>query len=236
MVNRVYYGRMDLIDRGAGVVTLEGEIKLPGGFRLPTRTTLLALASGGQLLLSPLPGLSAHKGEIGGHGAVTAIVAPSSLHHLGLVEAQAAFPGAPVFGPAGLTKKRPDVKELGVLEPAPHPLWAGDVEQLFIEGFKPAVVEVAFFHKASRTLVLTDLCFHINTHEHWPTRTLMKLNQAYERFGPSRIMRSQMSDRRRVKASVEKLVALGPERVVVAHGDVVEQDAARRLEEAFAAL
>ena len=72
---------MKLIDHGQGLVTLDSFVKLPGGFRLPARTTLLALADGSLVVLAPLPGIGGLRNEILARGPVKAILAPNLLHH-----------------------------------------------------------------------------------------------------------------------------------------------------------
>ncbi len=226
---------MQLIDHGDGLVTLDSIIRLPPGLRIPSRTTLLQLEDGGWLLLSPLPGIAAYKDELLRRGPVKAVLSPSTWHHLGLAEAEAAF-AAPVFGPSGIEQKTPGLPLAGTLGDEADMLWKGEVEQLELAGLKPGLRELAFFHRSSRTLVLTDLCFHLNEIEHWPTRVMMRLNGAYGRFAPSRLMKSQIKDRRALRRSVDELIAWRPERVVVAHGGVIAHDGGRRLEEAFAFL
>ena len=113
-------------------------------------------------------------------------------------------------------------------------LWLGaSVGDQVAVGGMPKLDEVVFFHRPSRTLFVWDLCFHIAQSEHLPTRLFMRLNGAYGRFGPSRIARSMMRDRAAVRASVERMLAWAPERIVVAHGDVVERGGRDALQGAF---
>ncbi|WP_437675068.1 DUF4336 domain-containing protein [Sorangium sp. So ce131] len=209
----------------------EDTLKLPG-VHFPLRSPILRLADGGLLLFSPLPSVEQVADEIRALGEVRAIVAPNLMHHLGLAPAARAFPGARLYGRPGLHGKRPDVAFSGALGDAPDPLWSAEVDQVAVGGM-PKLDEVVFFHRPSRTLFLWDVCFHITQSAHFPTRLLMRLNGAYGRFGPSRVARSMMRDRAAVGAAVERMLAWAPERIVVAHGDVVERGGQAALQRAF---
>ncbi|WP_437608876.1 DUF4336 domain-containing protein [Sorangium sp. So ce834] len=209
----------------------EDTLKLPG-MHFPARSPVVRLADGGLLLFSPLPGVEQVAGEIRALGEVRAIVAPNLFHHLGLAPAARAFPGARLFGPRRLREKRPDVAFTDELGDAPDPLWSAEIDQVTVGGM-PKVDEVVFFHRPSRTLFLWDLCFHITQSAHFPTRLFMRLNGAYGRFGPSRFARSMMRDRAAVGAAVKRMLAWAPERIVVAHGDVIERGGRAALESAF---
>jgi hypothetical protein len=223
---------MHIVDHGDGLATVEGSVKIPG-MALPARTTLLSLEGGGLAVISPLVGLSALADDVRARGEVRALVAPSLLHHLGLPEAKQAFEGARVLGPRGLEKKQPGVPLDEVLEGAPSATLGDAVAHMVVRGLKPSVSEIAFFHRPSKTLVLTDLCFHVNEHESLWGRAFMRMNGAWRRFGVSRLMRRTISDRAALRSSTEALLALAPERVVVAHGDIVHEGAAQKLAEAF---
>lgn len=209
----------------------EDTLKLPG-IRLPVRSPVLRLQDGGLILFSPLPSVEQAAGEIRALGEVRAIVAPNLMHHLGLAKAARLFPEARLYGRPGLHEKRRDVTFTGVLDDAPDALWSAELDQVAVGGM-PKLDEVVFFHRPSRTLFLWDLCFHITQSDHLPTRLFMRLNGAYGRFGPSRVARSMMRDHAAVGAAVERMLAWAPERVVVAHGDVIERGGQAALRSAF---
>jgi len=108
-------------------------------------------------------------------------------------------------------------------------------EAVPIEGM-PRLQETVLFHRPSATLWLTDVAFHIRTSEHLPTRLLLRVNDALGRFGPSRISRWMVADPRALRRTVDRLLALRPARLLLAHGDPVEADATRVLAEGFAHL
>jgi hypothetical protein len=119
---------------------------------------------------------------------------------------------------------------LGEKAPA---LWAGELEQLFVGGV-PRMFEYVFFHPATRTLLVTDLVFHLQQVDGWLARTVLSLNQAYGRFGPSRAFRVLLlRDRAALRASLDRILAWDFDRLILCHGEPVERDARARLRDAF---
>ena len=218
-----------------GLWSLEQPLRFPGGFTLPVRGVAVGLPGGGTALLSPPPRLGEVRAELEALGPVRALAAPNLLHHLGLPAAQALYPQARVFRRPGLDAKRPDVRFTDLLAEAPPALWAEVLGQVEVHGM-PRVQEVAFVHRPSRTLLLTDLCFNVRSAPNLFTRVFMRLNGAYGRFGVSRVGRGYMEDCKAVRASVDRLLALDFERIVMAHGEVVASGGRAALERAFAFL
>jgi hypothetical protein len=221
---------------GPGLWSLDQPFRAPGGIELGARTCVIRLADGSVLVHAPGPSTLAARDEIERLGPVRALVAPNLLHHLFLADAARAFPGARVFAAAGLRGKRADLRideELGDEAPA---LWAGELEQLLVRG-APSLCEVVFLHRPSRTLLCLDLCFHVRPPRNAITRLFMRLNGAWDRFGPSRIFRYAIAkDRAALRGSVDRILAWDFDRVSVAHGDVLEGGGRDALRQGFAWL
>jgi len=103
---------------------------------------------------------------------------------------------------------------------------------VFFRG-RPYENEVAFFHRASRTLILCDLAFNFGPGTAWPTRWLMRVIRSYGRFGPSTLDPWLIRDRAAARASLERILAWDFDRVVVAHGDVLEGGGREALREGY---
>jgi len=225
---------MSLVNLGPGVWTVSEILPLPG-IRFPVRSGFFRLGDGSLMLVSPTPRIGAVAAEISALGPVSAIVAPNLLHHLGLAAARAAFPSARTFGPPGLVRKLRGQTQPEPLVDAPGVPWLGVIDLVRVEGI-PRCDETVLFHRPSRTLWLTDLVFNVLTSDHLPTRLFMRLNGAWGRVAHSRIARSMVRDRRALRRTVDRLLALAPDRLLPAHGDPVEVDATRVLGGAFAHL
>src|SRR5262249_29253331 len=113
---------------------------------------------------------------------------------------------------------------------------AGELAVVPLRGTR--IGEVAFLHAPSRSLVLTDACFHYQDGDLPPVaRLIMRLNGAYGGFGTSRIFRSLVvRDRNALRASIESVLEHDFARVVVSHGRTLASGGPEALREAFARL
>jgi hypothetical protein len=202
---------------------------------LGTRMSVVRLADGGLFLHSLVEIDAETRAALEALGPVHHLVAGNQLHHLYLASALKAFPQAEVWGPPGLAEKRKDLGFEGVLGDEAPAAWRTDLEQLALRGI-PRMNEVAFLHRASRTLLVTDLCFNVRHSESLATRLFMRANGVYGRFGPSRLLRALVRDRPALRASVERILTWDFDRVVVTHGDVLERGGKDALRAGFAWL
>jgi hypothetical protein len=142
------------------------------------------------------------------------------VHHLHLGTWAKRFPGAELWGADGLAAKRSDLRFAGTVTGAADP-WHGDIESVPIAG-SPKLGETVFFHRASRSLIVTDLLFNIRAGRGVVTRTVLRLTGTHGRLAQSRIWRFVTSDRAAFAESGRRVVALAPARLIVAHGDVID--------------
>jgi hypothetical protein len=202
-----------------------------GGLAFGTRTFLLALP-GGLALVSPGPLDAAGFDAIEAKGVVRWIIAPNAEHHLFVAAAHTRFPAAEVWISPALTTKHPDWDFARVIP--------DDWQLPGLRGHRvaggPSLEEVVLLHEASRTLILTDLCFNFHHHPSALFRWGMWLNGAWDRFGPSRLMKSILRDRPAARRSLDVVLAWPFDRIAVCHGDVLAEDGPRALAAAFSYL
>ena len=215
---------------------IDHPFKLGGVIELGTRTTLVRLSDGGLWLHSPGPLTPTIQAWLEQNGPLRAIIAPNLFHHMFLAETAAAFPDAKVYGPEGLGAKiggpLGSGDRLRTLDSQATP-WEGDLESLFIGGCPP-LNEWVFLHANSKTLVLTDLAFNFKSAESFITRLFLRLNGALGTFGPSRLARSAfMKDHGQLRIALESVLAWDFDRVVVAHGEVLEGDGRAAVRQGF---
>jgi hypothetical protein len=207
----------------------------PFGFRLPARMTALPLAEGRLALVSPVPIDAALAARIAALGEVSYLIAPNLLHHLYLADAMARYPTARVLAPRALSAKRPDLRiDLALEDALPEELTSAVAVQ-HIAG-APKLDEFVFFHRATRTLLMTDLVFNIERPEGFFAHLVLFVVGAYKRLASSRALRVLVTDRGRCSESVAQLLALPFETLVMAHGEIVREDAPARLAEALSWL
>ncbi len=205
-----------------------------GGLDFSGRTVIVELEGGGLLLHAPGSIDDTLAAAIGRLGEVKHLVAPNTLHHLYFGEAAERYPSATRWAAPGLPEKRPDLDFHHVLGTS-TPTFAADFEPFPIDGI-PWMNEFAFFHARSRSLVVTDLFFNIQTVSNLGSKLFFKLYGVFGRTAQSPIVRMMRKDRAAAAASVEALAALPFERAIPAHGEILETDAKARVDAALAKM
>jgi hypothetical protein len=207
----------------------------PLKFPFTTRMTVLRLSNGDLVLHSPValtPGL---RSAIELLGPVRFLVAPNSLHYWWLPDWKAAMPGAQVLAVRGLREraKRP-IEVDGLLVERNSP-WPGDIDLLVVRG--DVLTEAVFFHRATRTLILTDLIenFEARRVHNRFFRLLVRLAGVVDPDGKAPIdMRLSFLRRRKaLRSAVQQMLAWQPERVIIAHGRWYDKDGVNELRRAF---
>jgi hypothetical protein len=205
------------------------------GLEVGTRMTVIRLADGSLLLHSPVALDAELRRELDAIGRVRFAVAPNRVHHLYAGRVAEAYPGTRLWVGPGLEQKRPDLVSEAVLGDEAPAEWRGQVDQVFFRG-RPYENEVVFCHRASRTLILCDLAFNFGPRAAAPTRLLMRLLRSYGRFGPSKLDPLLIRDRRAARQSLERILGWDFDRVVVAHGDVLESGGREALRQGYSWL
>ncbi len=95
---------------------------------------------------------------------------------------------------------------------------------------------MVFLHRHSRTLSLTDTAFLFDTSFPWLTQAVAALGGSYNCLRPSLLERLATVDPVEVKASVEQILRWDFERVIVAHGSVVNEGGKVRLKRGYEAF
>ncbi|MCC2979799.1 AMP-binding protein [Sphingomonas sp. IC4-52] len=210
------------------------------GLKLPIRMTVIRLADGGLWLHSPTRYTPALAKALTGLGPVRHLVAPTLAHWTFLAEWQGAFPDATVWAVPAL-RHRVQVQQSGVridndlVEVGP-PAWDAEVEQGLVRG-GGGFEEAWFFHRPSRTLVLTDLIENLDPAKLRPaTAAVMRATRATSGTTGLHLRSALRMRADAVRADVEKMIALAPETIVFAHGDIFRGRGTAQLAGAFAWL
>lgn len=216
---------------GDGVWIDTGPIKIVGA-HLSVNMTVLRLPGGGLLVCSPLRLTPERQAAVEALGLVEHLYAPNLFHHLHLGAWADAFPDARVHAPAGLAKKRPDLRIDRVHTDPAEPGFGSDVSEHVIAGCR--LGETALVHRPSGTLVVTDLVANVGRPEGLWARTYTKLAGFYDEIALSRVLRwTAFSDRAAARASLDRLLAEPFERLVVGHGEPLPSGAKEALVRAY---
>jgi hypothetical protein len=209
----------------------DSKLRLLPGVTIPLRSMLIAAADQ-QILVSPVA-TADEAFQIG--EAPLALVAPSLLHHLHLPAAIERYRPAALWGPPGLGELHPDLMPMHVFGIDVWP-YREQLEYVLLEG-APIRNEVVLYHRASKTIYTADLFFHITAPatgiEGLLTPLALRWMGVYRRFGVMKPWRHWVADPGAFQRSLEQVLAWDFERIVVAHGDVVDQNARVQFVEAL---
>jgi len=220
---------------GPEIWVVEGPVVAHMGLEYPTRMAIIRLADGGLFLWSPTrltPGLQA---TIEVLGTVRYLVSPSKHHYLFMGEWKAAYPWARIYAPPGLTQHRRDLAFDEKLQERAPAAWINQIDQTFIRG-SFALTEVAFFHRASRTILIADMIqqFPPDWFKGWRGWVARRAGIVAPKAAAPIDLRTTFTNRKGLRQSVKRMLDWSPDRLVMAHGALVEHDAAAFIRAAFA--
>ncbi len=212
------------------------------GLTLPVRMTVIRLANGDVWLHSPTRFNGELRREIETLGPIRHLVAPNVAHWTHLKDWQSRSPAAMTSAAPNL-RKRPQLRRSGVrldrdLTDAPPEAWSREIEQTIVPG-GAGFREVAFFHKPTRTLILTDLIQNLEPKKlPFGTGLFAKVTgvAAPDGKAPAYLRLIVRLRRHQAREAVSRLIAWNPERVIFSHGRWFERDGTAQLRRAFAWL
>lgn len=195
------------------------------------RMTIVRLTDGRLWLCSPVPLDDALTARVEALGPVGFLVAPNSFHHLHLGAAHARWPEAALWVAPGVVPKHPELPIAGVLG-EDEPPWIADVGVELLGGTVP-MREAVFCHHASGSLIATDSLFNVQEDESAFTRAFWRLFGVWGRVAQSWAFWAMTRDRAAAAASARRVLAWDFDRLVVAHGDVLDEGAHAAVEAAY---
>jgi len=206
-------------------------LKMP----FPTRMTIIRLAGRRLFLHSPTRLTTALQAEVLSVGTPRWIVAPNRLHCWWMADWRAAFAGVPVYLAPKIREQagaRIAFDGLPLDREDGYP-WDEEIATLPVVG--TWMTEIVFFHRRSRTLVLTDLIesFEPEKVDSLFWRWLMRLGGVRHPDGqmPRDLRRSFAGPR--LRGAVARMLAWQPERIILAHGRWLERNGTAELRRAF---
>ena len=202
------------------------------GIEMGTRMTVVRLADGTLFVHSPVALDRATRLALDALGPVRHVVAPNRFHHLHAGVYPVVYLDARFYAAPGVGEKRPDLPIDEVLGDTAPSVWAGQIDQTLFRGM-PLTNEIVFLHRTTRTLVLTDIATNVRAAPGLDTWLLFSVNGTYGRFAAGWIERLLTRDWGAARASLEHVLAWDFDRIIVAHGDVVDHGGPAALRTAF---
>jgi hypothetical protein len=214
----------------------EGSTVLFYGFPFPTRMSVIRLPGDRLWIHSPEKLNDKLQQALSALGEVSYLISPNKLHHLFLAEWLEAYPSAKSYAAPGLKEKRPDLRFDGDLREAAEPAWGNEIAQTLFRG-SLAMEEAVFFHKASHTLLLTDLIenFDPSTLKGWQ-RSLARFAGILAPHGKTPIdwrMTFHLGDKESARKALRTMLAWEPENIILSHGRCIYGNATAFLAESF---
>ncbi|MEJ2117392.1 MAG: DUF4336 domain-containing protein [Alphaproteobacteria bacterium] len=198
------------------------------GTRFDARMTVIRLRDGKLMLHSPCNIDEPMKRALSELGEVAYIVAPGTYHYLHVPSAQAAFPEAKTFICPGIEQKRPDIKFDYLLDDTAPDAWAEQIDQVLVRG-NSRIWEVAFFHRATKILILVDLVENFTDatpHANWMLKLWFKwVFHMWNAPKPAPEYQIGWNDKQAARVSLQRILDWDFERVILSHGDLIETDA-----------
>ncbi|MFK7824344.1 MAG: DUF4336 domain-containing protein [Oligoflexales bacterium] len=160
-------------------------------------------------------------------GPVNSVVSPNTFHHLYAEYFMDKFSDAHYFYAPGLEKKKPKmiskIKNSSALSFDSKPAWSDELEILAITGM-PFVNEYVFYHKASCTLIASDLLFNLKKNQgFWHKLLFPIMGIDGSKPSQSRLFRYFIRDKQKYNEAIRKLEQWKIDRIIIGHGGLIEK-------------
>lgn len=199
------------------------------GLEVGSRMTVVRLPSQDLVLISPIKLSERDRRALDPLGSVRHIIAPNLFHHLFIDSAKMLYPQAQVWGVTGLEKKRPDLNfdamlaQSGSFEDVLDYQPFQGFEAILPSGIKP-VHETVFYHRPSRTLIVTDIAFNFDETSRFSTRFAAQILGSYKTLRPTWLEKWGSRDKATVEVSLRQVLNWDFDRVIPGHGSIVETE------------
>ncbi len=218
---------------------VDGEAISFYGLPYSTRMTVVRLANGDLFLHSPIALNDDLKRQIDVLGKVRHLVSPNWIHYAYIPEWAETYIETISWASPGVRKR---AKKFGVpivfdrdLGDISEPEWSDELEQMVVRGNRYHE-EVVFFHKSSKTLILTDLIenFEARSIPIW-FRPLAWLAGILDPDGkaPVDMRLGFLKGKRELRQAVQRMIEWAPERVILSHGRWYADEGVGELKRAF---
>ena len=213
-----------LIEVASNIWTLEAKNHLyfrppaQPSYPYPHRAVVIRLTDNSLFIISPIQLSADIRAAVGALGAVRYLVSPNHVHHLHLGDWGQAYPDAKLYASPRLMTKRRDLTFHKVLSTdIPEPEWAGQIDQVLFGSGNGLMDELVFFHRASGTVIFTDLIMDFDPATFSPiAKVTTRWNQMYQHT-PRGIQLAHLFDRTCLHQALQTVRTWKPDHIIVAH-------------------
>ncbi|NER19929.1 MAG: DUF4336 domain-containing protein [Symploca sp. SIO1C2] len=207
------------------------------GLEVGTRMTVIRFNPDKLLVISPINPEEKMIHQLEQLGTVNYIISPNLYHHLFIAPFKKNYPDAELWATSGLKEKCPNLPIDKVFNDECTHQFLEKVEVAPVNGFKTLDVkgysplnEWVFFHTESNTLIITDIAYYFDAFSSPIMQLLTKLFGGYQQLRPSFLEKIATHDKEQVKQSIKRILSWDFERVIMAHGSILEQDAKQQFQ------
>lgn len=218
--------------------TVDGPEVVFTGITMNTRMTVVRLSDGRLWVHSPIQlsdDVSHFLKELGDRVAV--LVAPNKLHHMYIDPWREKYKDAITFAHEDLKKKITSLANSETLTSIAPSAYSNDLDQVLFSG-NPAFREAVFFHRASASIIFTDLMQNLDT------KNAGLFARLYAKFdgvaspdgGVPRLYKWLSTNKRVDREALEKMREWKPKNILFCHGSPIAMDALKLIEREFSYL
>lgn len=179
--------------------------------------TVIRLSSGKLLIHSTAPFTAEDVRFVNSLGEPAWLLDATLFHDTFARKGRNAFPTIPYFTPDN-PKKALEMNANSLDSP---PLeWAAEVSLLELLGM-PFSREYLFLHRPSRTLVVSDFIFHLQSTSWWPRFFVRSVMRLPDGLGMSFFFRAMIRDREAFAKSIRQIMTWDFDQIIVGHGEMV---------------
>lgn len=164
------------------------------------------------------------------------IVAPNKYHYSYILDWYNHYPKAEVYLAKGVSEKlKVAVNDHFIsFESITDTVWLKEILFTPFEG-SIAMEEVVFFHKATATLIVTDLIENIEVNNlPFFYKVVFRFgDNQYPKARTSRDLRSSFIDKKKAIESYKIMENWNPDKIIFSHGRIILEKGSEKLKEAF---
>lgn len=210
------------------------------GIPFSTRMTIIRLKNNDLFIHSPTPLTPSLKQEVEALGKIKHLISPNWIHYAYINQWQQAFDDTVAWASPNVRhrakKTNTQIEFNRDLDETAEAEWADEIDQIIVYGSK-VHVEVVFFHRSSKTLILTDLIenFEADKLPFW-FKWLAKAAGILDPNGkqPRDMQISFWNGKQQLRHAVNQMISWQPKKIILAHGRWYQQNAVAELKRAFA--
>ncbi len=205
----------------------------------PTRMTLVRLRNGDLWCHSPIAMTESLQAEIDAIGPVRYLISPNKIHYAHIGSWANLYPEATAWASAGVRERSAQQQievsfDADLTDEAP-PEWKDDLDQVIFRGSR-FMDEVVFFHRQSRTLILTDLIENFELHKVPDSyKLLVRLGGIADPDGktPFDLRLTFLGRKDLARQGFKQMLAWEPDKIILAHGRWYDRNGMAELRRAF---